>query len=293
MHEVQVLRLVRDYINAWNSHDFGRILGLFAPGGTYTDPNCSEGVDSERLVRYLSELVSAFPDLRREGSSRTVPGADMVTVEWVMTGTNSGSFRGLPATGKEIAVPGVDIVESRAGQIHSIRSYFDSSALFKQLDALVLVLPKTMGPFKFGEATYTSVGSKARPGVIGITQIQVGGPENAERLRSHTSAILQAISTMPGYISTITGLTWDGHGMTVTAWEDMESAKRALQSDAHRAATRAFYKEGLGRSVWTSLWTEGQLNVRWQRCDGCGNMSVVSTSLRCKCGEGLAEPPWL
>jgi hypothetical protein len=97
---------------------------------------------------------------------------------------------------------------------------------------------------------------------------------------------------MPGYIATATGLTADGHGVTVTAWEDMESAKAATHGKAHGQAMEAFYKRnGLGVSAWTGIWTDGQLNMRWQRCDDCGAMAVVTSEGACKCGAALPEIP--
>ena len=292
MHEDQALRVANEYIESWNSHDASRALGLLPPGGTYFSPVTGEA-SREQLARHMSDMFSAFPDLRFELLDWRVSGLGSLVGEWTMRGTHSAPFCGLPPTGKKIALPGVDIIESRGGTLQSIRSYFDEGTLFKQLDALVSVTPKTLGPFRFGEATYTSVGNKNKPGVIGITQVKLCAPEQSERLRQHTIAIIQTISRMPGYISTSTALTWDGYGVTLTAWEDMTSAKRAVQSEPHRAAMRALHDEGLGESIWTSFWTEGQLNVRWQRCRACERISAVSAGLHCKCGETLSEPPWL
>lgn len=283
----------RAYIEAWNAHDTDRIDETFAEGGTYTDPNLPDGVSGPALAGYVNGLLSAFPDLSFELTNLYEVGPDTAVVEWVMKGTNKGSLMGLPPTARSIALPGVDIIETADGGIKSVRGYYNSGTMMAQLDAQVIVRPKTIGPVSFGAATYTNVGNKAKPGVIGVTQIQLASPDDGERLSGYTREILREIAQMPGYIGTATSLTWNGHGVTVTAWEDMESAKAAVQGPAHGDGMKAVFEpNGLGVSVWTSFWTDGQLNPRWQRCSECGSMAVVNSELKCKCGAAIDEPPW-
>jgi hypothetical protein len=42
--------------------------------------------------------------------------------------------------------------------------------------------PKRFGPVGFGNSTYTSTGNTAKPGVLGITQIQVTPPALSEEI---------------------------------------------------------------------------------------------------------------
>ena len=241
------------YFEAWNSHDTDRINALFTADGTYSDPNVSAGVSGAALAGYVSALIAAFPDLNFEISSVLQPGDTVVVAEWIMKGTNTGSLRGLPPTGKEIALPGIDIIEATEDGISSVRGYFNGGTMMEQLDLQVLVQPKRIGPVSFGNSTYTNIGNKAKPGVIGMTQIQLGSPDQVEQLRDNTRAILQEISQMPGYIASATTLSSDGRGVTVTAWEDMVSAKNAVAGEAHKEAMKAFFATGgLGASAWTS-----------------------------------------
>lgn len=284
---------VRAYIEAWNAHDTDRINSTFADGGTYTDPNVPDGISGAALAGYVNGLISVFPDLNFEITNLYDAGPDTAVVEWVMKGTNKGSLKGLPPTERTIALPGVDVIETGEGGITSVRGYYSNGTMMAQLDVQVIVRPKTVGPVSFGSATYTNVGNTAKPGVIGVTQIQLASPDQNDELSGYTRDILREISQMPGYIATLTGLTWNGHGVTVTAWEDMESAKAAVQGPAHSASMKAVFEpNGLGVSVWTSFWTDGQLNTRWQRCGECGSMAVVNSELKCKCGAAIPEPPW-
>lgn len=283
----------RAYIEAWNAQDTDRINATFAEGGAYSDPNVPDGISGPALAGYVKGLLSAFPDLKFEITNLYEAGADTAVVEWIMKGTNTGSLSGLPPTERTIALPGVDVIETTDGGIRSVRGYYSGGTMMAQLDLQVIVRPKTIGPVSFGAATYTNVGNKAKPGVFGVTQIKLASPDHNDELSAYTREVLREISQMPGYIGTTTALTWDGHGVTVTAWEDMESAKAATQGPAHAAAMKAFFEpNGIGVSAWTSFWTDGQLNTRWQRCGECGSMAVVNSELKCKCGATIDEPPW-
>jgi len=100
---------------------------------------------------------------------------------------------------------------------------------------------------------------------------------------------------MPGFISTCTTMLADGHGTTLNAWEDMASAKAAVQGKAHGAAMKELFEpNGIGDSGWTSFWTEGQMNLRLLRCTACGEMAMISGEDSCTCGAALPEPaPYL
>ncbi len=62
------------YFNAWNEHDVAAIAGLFAEGGSYSDPNVPDGVAGEKLSAYAAATFAAFSDL----SFETVTRADSI-----------------------------------------------------------------------------------------------------------------------------------------------------------------------------------------------------------------------
>lgn len=287
------IEVAKAYFDEWNSHDTDRINALFTADGTYSDPSVGGEIAGPALAQYVSGLVAAFPDLSFDITNLLQSGDQCVVGEWTMKGANTGSLMGLPPTGKNIALPGIDVIEVEGDKIRSVRGYFNGGTMLEQLDVNVIVQPKSVGPVTFGYSTYTNVGNKAKPRVIGVTQIRLSSPEQHEELRNYSRDILREISQMPGYIATATAFTWDGYATTVTAWEDMASAKNAVQGKSHSAAMKAmFARNGLGVSAWTSLWTDGQINTRWQRCEKCGNMAVVTSELKCKCGVPISEPPW-
>jgi steroid delta-isomerase-like uncharacterized protein len=290
------LRHAEAYFAAWNAHDTDAILATFAPGGSYADPNVPDGVSGPHLAGYAGAIFAAFSDLEFEIVKQFEGGEGVIIAEWLMTGTHDGELRGLPPSGRKIAVPGIDVIEAGADGIHAVRGYFSNGTMMEQLDCQVIVQPKRIGPVSFGNSTYTSTGNTAKPGVLGITQIQVNDPEKREKLRDLTRATIQEIVTMPGFISTCTTMSADGHGTTLTAWEDMDSAKAAVTGKAHSAAMKAFFApDGIGDSGWTSFWTEGRMNARLMRCAECGVMAMLSAEDQtCACGAALPEPaPYL
>ena len=284
------------YFDAWNAHDTDAITATFAPGGSYSDPNVPDGVAGPHLAGYAGAIFAAFSDLEFEIVKQFESQDGVIIAEWLMKGTHDGELRGLPPTGRKIAVPGIDVIEADTDGIRSVRGYFSNGTMMEQLDSQVNVQPKRIGPVSFGNSTYTSTGNKVRPGVLGITQIHVSDPEKREKLRDLTRATIQEIVTLPGFISTCTTMSSDGHGTTLTAWEDMESAKAAVTGHAHSAAMKAFFTaDGIGDSGWTSFWTEGQMNSRLLRCTECGAMAMLSgDDETCACGATLPEPaPYL
>lgn len=292
---MNAMRQAEAYFSAWNGHDTDAILATFAAGGSYSDPNVPDGVSGPHFAGYAGAIFAAFSDLEFEIVKQFETADGAIVAEWLMKGTHDGEMRGLPPTGRTIAVPGIDVIEADGDGIHSVRGYFSNGTMMEQLDCQIIVQPKRIGPVSFGNSTYTSTGNTAKPEVIGVTQIQVSDPEKREEMRGLTRAIIQEIIALPGFISSSTSLSADGHGVTLTAWEDMASAKAAVGGKAHAAAMKAlFAADGVGDSGWTSLWTEGRMNSRLMRCTECGAMAMLSGEDKCKCGAALPEPaPYL
>lgn len=76
--------------------------------------------------------MSAIPDLRIQLTNRILQG-DQLTVEWVASGTHSGDFPSLPATGRAFSIPGVTVVVRREGKIVRESLYYDMGEVQRQL----------------------------------------------------------------------------------------------------------------------------------------------------------------
>jgi predicted ester cyclase len=98
------LAVAEQYFDAWNAHDADAIAATFAPAGTYSDPQVS-GLDGAATGAYAAGLWESFPDLWFELVSAEATPDARVAAQWVMHGTNMGSFVGLPPTGRGVSVP--------------------------------------------------------------------------------------------------------------------------------------------------------------------------------------------
>jgi predicted ester cyclase len=52
---------------------------------------------------------------------------------WLLRGTNTGSYRGAPATGRSLTLPGCEFLETRGGKLHQVDGYFDRLTILAQL----------------------------------------------------------------------------------------------------------------------------------------------------------------
>jgi len=124
------------YTEGWNDHDPEAVVEQFAPGGTYVDPAVEEALRGPEIGEFVAATVRGFPDVRFE-VRRVVTvdeGDELVFVaEWTLHGTHTGPFDGLPPTGNEIALDGVDVVTVSDDGIESITGYFDQRAFTDQL----------------------------------------------------------------------------------------------------------------------------------------------------------------
>lgn len=78
--------------------------------------------------------MAAIPDLKINVVNRVVHG-NQVSVEWVATGTHSGDFPGLAATGRSFSIPGVTVVVRHNGKITRESIYYDVAEVHRQLGA--------------------------------------------------------------------------------------------------------------------------------------------------------------
>jgi len=271
-----------------DAHDADAIVRTFAADGTYCDPTTAE-VSGDAIRANAQRLWSAFPDLAFDIASVAEAGVGRVVVEWIMKGTNTGAFHGLPATGRSIALPGVDVIEIDADGIKAVRGYFDTRAIPEQFGLQVLVQPFTAGAFAFGNSIAVQSGKKTKPGAFGITTIW-NSDAQTEAIRALTRATATEMLRMEGFIGA-SFFRIGGRGVTISAWEKPEHTKQLMRGGTHAEAMRKFWSE-LGDSAYTSVWVPDHINPLWVRCGGCHKMKNYERhSGVCSCGQQLPEAP--
>jgi len=59
-----------------------------------------------------------------------------------MHATNSGPYRGFPASGKTINLPGCEIIETRGDKVFRVQGYFDRLTMMAQMGLVAGPPPK-------------------------------------------------------------------------------------------------------------------------------------------------------
>jgi steroid delta-isomerase-like uncharacterized protein len=282
------LDMAKQYLDAWNARDADAIVKTFVADGTYCDPTTGN-IAGDAIGANAKRLWSSFPDLSFEIVSIAEAGAGRVVAEWIMKGTNTGAFQGLPATGRSISLPGVDVFEIGVAGIKAVKGYFDTRAIPDQLGLQVLVQPFKVGPFFFGNSTSVQSGKKTKPGAFGITTIW--NPDaQTEEIRALTRTTATEMLKMEGFIGA-SFFRIGGRGVTISAWERPEHTKQLMRGGTHSEAMRKFWAE-LSDSAFTSVWVPDHINSLWVRCTECRKMNdYEKTSGVCSCGQRLPEAP--
>ena len=122
---------------AWDAHDTGAFVGLFADDFEFTDGSAPTPMRSrEEIENYMGAWFTAFPDMRATETNRVV-GEDSVAVEVEFTGTNSGPLmmggQTIPATGRSVTGHGTYFAKARDGRITEFHSHPDVAEMMMQL----------------------------------------------------------------------------------------------------------------------------------------------------------------
>jgi steroid delta-isomerase-like uncharacterized protein len=129
-HEA-TMRRCYELLNAGDLEEFS----TFISDDDFVEHEASPGLEPTKagVLQFFAMFRSAFPDLRFEPEQFFTNG-ETVAVYYRATGTNSGEFMGMPATGKSIDVHALDIV--RFGDDGKAREHwglFDAMTMMQQL----------------------------------------------------------------------------------------------------------------------------------------------------------------
>jgi steroid delta-isomerase-like uncharacterized protein len=125
--------IVLEHVAAENRHDVDATIATFHQPRYEMNGETSDGETAVRAL--LEELLTGFPDLCIN-PEKVHHADDAVIGEARMTGTHSGTFAGIPATGRSIDYPIVGIFEFDDDRLVCEKVYFDSAILLRQLGVL-------------------------------------------------------------------------------------------------------------------------------------------------------------
>ncbi len=138
--------LLERYVERYNAGDLDGVMDLYAEDSTQLMPDGTFEGRSAIRDRLATELA-AFSDIAHRYVSYVEEG-DAFADEWVFVGTHTGPLAlpdgtELPATGKRVEVPGMELVRVRDGKIVVDNLYYDTLSVAAQLGLLPQSVPTT------------------------------------------------------------------------------------------------------------------------------------------------------
>jgi steroid delta-isomerase-like uncharacterized protein len=129
----EIKALVQSLLPIWNEQRLELIDEMVAPGYVRHQVDMGEDiVGGEALKEFATMFFLAFPDFSCSFDEIFVDG-DTFTVQWTVTGTQTGPFQDLPPTGRAIKVSGVGVGRAADGKVVEEWNYWNELALMEQL----------------------------------------------------------------------------------------------------------------------------------------------------------------
>lgn len=124
--------ILNRYFDAINNHTVMDVIDLFADD--FVDSSAPPGIPNgkEGFLMAHQILESGFPDVRFT-IDKVVADGDKIGVVATGSGTNTGPFFGIPATGKTVTWWGVRILRIQNGKIAEAWGLFDQMGILQQM----------------------------------------------------------------------------------------------------------------------------------------------------------------
>ena len=127
--------LLRRLYEAFDTQNLAAIDQFFA--ADFVDHGLPPGVPPtlEGTKQFLGAFFVAFPDLHIMAEDMVAEG-DKVVAHVYASGTHTGEFQGMPATGEQIKFEGFDMLRIAGGKFVEHWGVFDAVSLMQQLGAM-------------------------------------------------------------------------------------------------------------------------------------------------------------
>ncbi|MBI5285703.1 MAG: ester cyclase [Chloroflexi bacterium] len=128
-------RVVQEHVDAENVHDRERVVATYAVRDpVFQDvPAGLRFTGVEEIIDNYRNLWDGFPGLVRRIDRWTI-GDDACVIELTLTGTHDGDYRGIPPTGRKLALPIIaHFAFDEDGRIKQETAYYDTLTFMRQL----------------------------------------------------------------------------------------------------------------------------------------------------------------
>ena len=128
--------IVRRWVEeGWNKGNLAVIDQVYAPNFVQHEPSPMQVTSSEALKQYVGGYLAAFPDLHFTIDDLVAEG-DKVVWRFTSTGTQTGPFMGMPATGKTGNITGLVMFRLENSRIVEGWVNIDTLGLLQQLGVI-------------------------------------------------------------------------------------------------------------------------------------------------------------
>ena len=128
--------LTENYVKVWNDHDAAGWLDSFSADAALVAPGGVSGSGAEMVNMFYALWQDAFPD-NQVRVVAIVEDGDMSVLQAVFEGTHTSTLnapdQSIPATGKRVSVPFVNVNKIGGGKLTNFALYFDRAELLGQL----------------------------------------------------------------------------------------------------------------------------------------------------------------
>jgi len=121
---------------ACNSHSIEDVLRFYSTdyvGSDIAEPDLLKGHQGMRM--FLERYWRAFPDLHFRMTDRLIQGSHL-TVVWLAEGTHCGPIMNIPATGRQVEIKGVSLIEVQDGLVVRGQNIWDLAGMLRHLGLL-------------------------------------------------------------------------------------------------------------------------------------------------------------
>ena len=145
----QNVKTAEAHLQAEESRDLPGLLATLVEDCIYEDSLLPAPIRGrEAVADYYRELWSGFPNFTYEVTNRVADQSNVV-YEMTLRGTHTGTFRGLPASGRSGELKAVVVFPMQDGKALGERIYLDSMSFMTQL-GLLPNLESRIGRLFFG-----------------------------------------------------------------------------------------------------------------------------------------------
>ena len=127
--------LLDRWISTFNESKWDEAEQLWVANGVGEEIGMGRSFNPRQGIQNAKDWRAAFPDARGAIQNRVASGNQAVG-ELLWTGTNSGSFNGMPPTNKRVQVQAVVVLTEDSGKIGKVRHYIDVAGMLTQLGVM-------------------------------------------------------------------------------------------------------------------------------------------------------------